>query len=137
MKEKVVVEICCGSYYDARQAVLGGASRIELNSALWMGGLTPTTAVMRMIRKDFPQLQVIAMVRPRGAGFCYNREEISVMQEEAEELLKAGADGIAFGYLKEDRSINVADTLTMVSLIKSYGKEPLTVWRIGKKGYRF
>lgn len=36
---KKVVEVCCGGYYDALQASHGGASRIELNSALHMGGL--------------------------------------------------------------------------------------------------
>ena len=41
---KKTVEICCGSYYDAKQAALGGAGRIELNSALMLGGLTPTLA---------------------------------------------------------------------------------------------
>lgn len=35
---KPIVEICCGSYYDAKQAALGGAERIELNSALMLGG---------------------------------------------------------------------------------------------------
>lgn len=29
-----IVEVCCGSYYDALQAQYGGARRIELNSAL-------------------------------------------------------------------------------------------------------
>ncbi len=34
----IETEICCGSYYDALQAAKGGAVRIELNSALHMGG---------------------------------------------------------------------------------------------------
>ena len=123
MKEKIVVEVCCGSYYDAKEAILGGAKRIELNSGLWMGGLTPTTATMKMIRKEFPQLKVIAMVRPRGGGFCYKKEDVAVMMQEAGELLDAGADGIAFGFLKEDKSINTEDTKNMVKLIKSYKKE--------------
>ena len=36
-----IVEICCGSYEDALNAYRGVASRIELNSALHLGGLTP------------------------------------------------------------------------------------------------
>ena len=46
-----IVEICCGSYYDAKQAALGGAERIELNSALMLGGLTPTTVTLRMVKR--------------------------------------------------------------------------------------
>ena len=34
-----MLEICCGSYYDAVQAACGGAKRIELNSGLHLGGL--------------------------------------------------------------------------------------------------
>ena len=67
---KPIVEICCGSYYDAKQAALGGAKRIELNAALMLGGLTPTEATVAMVKENL-ELKVIAMVRPRGAGFCY------------------------------------------------------------------
>ena len=42
MNKNYTAEICCGSFYDAKQAALGGAKRIELNSALMLGGLTPT-----------------------------------------------------------------------------------------------
>lgn len=34
-----IVEICCGSYEDAYNADRAGAKRIELNSALHLGGL--------------------------------------------------------------------------------------------------
>ena len=37
-----MIEICCGSYEDALNAYYGGAKRIELNSALHLGGLTPS-----------------------------------------------------------------------------------------------
>ena len=45
-----VIEICCGSYYDALMAYKGGAKRIELNSALYLGGLTPTLASLIMTK---------------------------------------------------------------------------------------
>ena len=35
---KAMIEICCGSYQDALAAWKGGAKRIELNSALALGG---------------------------------------------------------------------------------------------------
>ena len=40
---KPIVEICCGSYSDALSAAHAGATRIELNSALSLGGLTPVS----------------------------------------------------------------------------------------------
>ena len=122
MKE-IVVEICCGSYYDAVQAWKGGARRIELNSALMLGGLTPGTATLKLIKQNLPDLKVIAMVRPRGAGFCYTKEEFQVMEAECLELLTAGVDGIAFGCLKEDGTLDLEKNQRMISVIKSYQKE--------------
>ena len=116
-----IVEICCGSYYDAKNAYLGKAKRIELNSALYLGGLTPSVATLRQVKKDF-DLEVICMVRPRGAGFCYNDEDFLIMKEEAKDLLENGADGIAFGILDQDGNIDLKRNQEMIEIIKSYHK---------------
>ena len=41
---KPVLEICCGSFEDVKTAYENGADRVELNSALYLGGLTPSLA---------------------------------------------------------------------------------------------
>ena len=46
-----LVEICCGSYEDALNAYHGGAKRIELNTALHLGGLTPSLASLKLTKK--------------------------------------------------------------------------------------
>lgn len=117
-----IVEICCGSYYDAKQAAAGGAVRIELNSALHMGGLTPTLSTLIMVKEEL-ELQAVAMVRPRGAGFCYNEDEFRVMLAECEMLVSHGADGIAFGCLNEDASLNGEYNKRILEIIKKYQKE--------------
>ncbi len=116
-----IVEICCGSYYDAKNAYLGKAKRIELNSALYLGGLTPSVATLRQVKKDF-DLEIVCMVRPRGAGFCYNDEDFLIMKEEAKDLLENGADGIAFGILDQDGNIDLKRNQEMIEIIKSYHK---------------
>lgn len=118
-----IVEVCCGSYYDAQQAFKGGAPRIELNSALALGGLTPATATLRLVKESMPSLNVAAMVRPRGAGFCYTGEEFLEMETACKDLLENGADGIVFGCLEADASLDQEKNKRMVSLIKDYGKE--------------
>ena len=65
-----------------------------------LGGLTPSLATLKLTKKN-TNLKVITMVRPRGAGFCYNEIEFEVMKEDAKSLLENGADGIAFGCLNK------------------------------------
>lgn len=118
------VEICCGSYYDAKQAFLGGARRIELNSALHLGGLTPSLATL-LLTKKHTDLKVICMVRPRGAGFFYHDEDFETMKEDCRILMKHGADGIAFGCLHQDGTIHEKQTKELVQIIKKYHGEAI------------
>ena len=117
-----IIEICCGSYEDAINAYAGKAKRIELNSALHLGGLTPSIASLVLTKKN-TNLKVIAMVRPRGAGFCYNDIEFEVMKEDARCLLENGADGIAFGCLNKDGTIHKKQTQEMIEIIRQYHGE--------------
>ena len=117
-----MIEICAGSYQDCITAFKAGAKRVELNSALSAGGLTPSIAALRRVKKE-TSLKVICMVRIRAAGFCYDSQDIELMLEDAKFLLENGADGIAFGFLKEDGTIYEKATRQMINLIHSYHKE--------------
>lgn len=115
-------EVCAGSVQDCINAQLGGADRVELNSALHLGGLTPSLAMLRLV-KEKTSLKVVCMDRPRAAGFCYDDVEIETMFEDARILLENGADGISFGFLNSDATINETETKKMVELIHQYQKE--------------
>ena len=115
-------EVCAGSVQDCINAQLGGADRVELNSALHLGGLTPSLAMLRLV-KEKTSLKVVCMDRPRAAGFCYDDVEIETMFEDAKILLENGADGISFGFLNSDATINETETKKMVELIHQYQKE--------------
>lgn len=120
--EPITVEICCGSYYDALEAAAGGAERIELNSALALGGLTPSMGELLLVKRETP-LKVIAMARPRGAGFCYGVEDFKQMFFDCQMMMGHGADGVAFGCLKADGTIDLSQTELMVRVIKEKGGE--------------
>ncbi len=115
----MIVEICCGSYYDALQASRGGAKRIELNSSLHLGGLTPSLGTLKLVKEN-TDLNIICMVRPRGAGFCYNDEDFEVMLKDCELLLENGADGIAFGCLNQDFSLDLNKNKALIDIIKKH-----------------
>ena len=119
---KKIIEVCAGSYQDCMAAYHGKADRVELNSALSVGGLTPSVSALKKVKEE-TTLKVICMVRPRAAGFCYDEDDEMIMMEDARLLLDNGADGIAFGFLNEDGSVKVDKTKEMIDLIHSYHKE--------------
>jgi len=104
-EKKILVEICCGSLEDAIEAEKGGADRVELCSALFLGGLTPSMGSI-IEAKARLKIPFIAMVRPRGGGFCYTDVEMAVMERDTVAACEQGADGIVFGILKADGSID-------------------------------
>ena len=116
------IEICCGSLTDCMTAEKYPVDRIELNSGLELGGLTPSLSTFLLAKEKFTK-KIVCMVRPRTAGFCYNNYEISTMFSDADIFLKNGADGIVFGFLNPNRTIDIDNTKRMVELIHSYQKE--------------
>lgn len=111
----IKLEICCGSVDDVYQAKLAGADRVELNSSMFLGGITPSIGEMKIARKC--DIEIMAMVRPREGGFCYTELEFATMQEDAKALLEAGADGIVFGILKQDGTVDEARCAKMMEII--------------------
>jgi len=101
----ILLEICCGSIDDAIQAQAGGADRVELCSAMFLGGLTPSIGTLQEAKRRL-KIPLIAMVRPRSGGFCYTDAEFATMERDAEAAIEAGAEGVVFGILKQDGRID-------------------------------
>src|SRR5215472_2296548 len=110
--QRILLEICCGSLDDALEAQRGGADRVELCSALFLGGLTPSIGSL-IEAKQCLKIPVMAMDRPRPAGFCYSTVEFAVMERDADLLLQHEADGIVFGILNADGTVDVPRTGVM------------------------
>ena len=120
----IKIEICCGTIEDCICANEFEVDRLELNCALELGGLTPTVTTLKMAKK-LTNLPICCMVRPRTAGFVYTELQIENMMQDAKELLCAQADGIVFGFLNKDHTIDIEHTKKMVELIHSFHHE----WR--------
>ena len=122
MINNITIEICIGNIDDAIKASKYPIDRIELNSALELGGLTSSIETLKYLKAHI-DTPLCCMVRPRGGDFHYSELEYETMLKDAENLLKENADGIVFGFLHEDKSIDMKRTKTMADLIHSYGKE--------------
>lgn len=118
----MLIELCGQSLHDAIMAEQHGIRRIELNSALELGGLSPYTEVLRQTKAQ-TNVRVIAMLRIRAGSFVYTENEIRQMEAIAEELLKAGADGLAFGALHQDLRIQETHTKRIIDKCKIHGAE--------------
>jgi copper homeostasis protein len=98
--------VAVASVEDALAARAGGADRLELNAALSLGGLSPSAGLLAEVRSAV-SLPLVVMARPRPGGFCYSPAEYRVLRRDVEFALANGADGVAFGILTDDGSIDV------------------------------
>lgn len=115
MNNKILIEVCCGSIQDAIEAEKGGADRIELNSNIMFGGLTPSAGAI-IEAKNKLNIPVMVMIRPREGGFCYSKGEKMVMEQDVKIALQCGADGIVFGILKENGEIDLEECKRIIDL---------------------
>lgn len=100
-----ILEVCVDSYASAMAAIAGGADRLELCSALSVGGLTPSAALLWQIRR-ISGIPIRCLMRPRGGDFLYTKEEIAQMAMEMAALRNAGADGFVIGCLTADGELD-------------------------------
>lgn len=120
-----ILEVCVDSYASAMAAIAGGADRLELCSALSVGGLTPSAALLTQIRRG-SDIPIRCLMRPRGGDFLYNPEEIEQMTMEMKVLRDAGADGFVIGCLTADGEL---DGAAMEPLLKEASGLGLTLHR--------
>lgn len=113
----ITIEIGVASVEDALTAKKGGAHRLELSAALALGGLTPSLGLLCEVRRAVT-LPLVVMIRPRAGGFCYSAAEFEVMLHDAETAFAHGADGIAFGVLREDGSLDTLRCRQLATLAK-------------------
>ena len=120
-----ILEVCVDSYVSAMAAIAGGADRLELCSALAVGGLTPSPALLRQIR-EVSKIPVRCLMRTRGGDFLYTPEEIRQMAMEITLLKQEGADGFVIGCLTADGNL---DQDAMKPLLEAADGAGLTLHR--------
>lgn len=121
----MLLEICVDSYASAKAAIAGGADRLELCSALPVGGLTPYTELLRQLR-EASDIPIRCLMRPRAGDFLYTAEELELMRRQVGALKDAGASGFVIGCLTADGTL---DTEAMKPLIQAAGGSHLTLHR--------
>lgn len=113
----ILLEVCVDSVASAIAAQEGGAQRLELCSSLLEGGLTPSAAFTEFAC-DQLEISIMVMIRPRGGDFLYSDEEFAVMQRDIQFAKDAGAEGVVFGLLTAEGTIDSERTKVLVDLAR-------------------
>lgn len=101
-----VLECCADSVQSAVNAEKGGANRIELCSALVIGGLSPSVCLFDEVMKNC-SIKVNVLLRPRFGDFCYDDYEIEIIKNEIKMFRERGANGVVIGVLKPDGTLDM------------------------------
>ena len=104
---KRILEVCVGSVASAKAAREGGAARVELCSALEVGGVTPSLGLIHKVRA-IEGLKLHVLIRPRGGDFLYDEAEVACMEQDIITARKSGADGVVIGALTLEGDIDVS-----------------------------
>lgn len=118
----MIFEICTDSFEGARMAQKFGAKRIELCSALSVGGLTPSPSLTALC-ESIKQIETHVMIRSREGNFVYSAAEIEIMKKDIQLQAEAGAHGVVFGCLTADNTINIQQNIILVEEARKYGLE--------------
>lgn len=111
------LEICVDSLESLLAAQEGGANRIELCSALELGGLTPSYGLMKAAA-ELDDLEIFVMIRPRSGDFYYSDFELETMKKDIEVVKDLGLDGVVFGLQKKDGSLDIEKMANLIKLAK-------------------
>jgi copper homeostasis protein len=112
---KAELEICCPNWRSAQAAEQAGVHRIELCSSLSEGGITPSAGLIQQCVNEL-SIHVHVLIRARAGDFLYSEEELAIMRKDVVFCKEQGVDGVVFGFLNTDGSINIERTREFVAL---------------------
>ncbi|KAG0058213.1 hypothetical protein BGZ89_001471 [Linnemannia elongata] len=110
-------EVCLDSVASAIIAEKTGGKRIELCAGLMEGGITPSAGLIKTVKAK-TSLPIMVMIRPRGGDFCYDDDEFDAMLEDIKLCHTLKVEGVVFGVLLPDGSVDKVRTARLVEAAK-------------------
>jgi copper homeostasis protein len=99
-----LLEVCVADPDSLHAAVAGGAQRIELCSALELGGLTPSPGLMRLaVQAPVP---VHVLIRPRSGDFVFSPAALDAMLADIDAVRGLGLAGVVLGASRPDGTLD-------------------------------
>lgn len=120
MTQEVLLEVAANSLASAIAAQDGGAGRVELCTALELGGLTPSHGQIALAREHL-RIPLYVLIRPRAGDFLYSDDECATMLRDVEACVALGCDGVVVGMLDADGNVDRHRCAELVSAAKGLG----------------
>ncbi len=118
----MIYEVCTDSYDSAQKIAEYPVKRIELCSALSIGGLTPSLALQKKC-SQINGIEINTMIRPREGNFNYSFSEIQIMSNDIKNASDVQMDGVVFGCLTENGNLDKKNTEFLFRIAKENGLE--------------
>ncbi|OHV26905.1 copper homeostasis protein CutC [Rhizobium sp. RMa-01] len=101
----ILLEVCVDSAEGLAAAIEGGAGRIELCSALELGGLTPLPSLMKIAARA--PIPIYAMIRPHAGPFIFGAADEEAMLLDIDAVRAAGLAGVVIGANRLDGTLDM------------------------------
>ena len=109
------IEISTSSLLSVKNAISGGADRVELCSALQLGGITPSKGLIEEAVK-LDKIPIHCLIRPREGNFCYDSSEIKIINSDIIMAKELGCKGVVVGCLNNDYSLDIKTLQNFIDL---------------------
>jgi len=116
----ITIEVCVDNIESLLTAQQSGADRIELCSALALGGLTANAGFVQK-SLDLATIPLYAIIRPRAGDFVYSEQEIDIMVSDIKFMKLLGIPGVVIGALTPDGNIDEAALKRLMSASRDIG----------------
>jgi len=111
------IEICSDSLESILIANKVGANSIELCSCMTVGGVTPSSALIKKA-VEISKIPIHCLIRPREGHFVYNDYEFNTIINDIKYAKENGVKGIVIGVLTEDFKINITQLDKIIKVSK-------------------
>ncbi|MEO0340401.1 MAG: copper homeostasis protein CutC [Bacteroidota bacterium] len=109
------LEACVQTIEEALIAQEKGAHQLEYCAHLELGGTTPSFEEIQAAREKV-DIKIKMMIRPRGGNFVYDGREIEEMEKAIRFCKGLGIEGVVFGVLKEDNTLDLTKIAKLAKL---------------------
>lgn len=112
---KYILETIAFNIESCILAQTSGANRIELCDNPGEGGTTPSYGFIKAAREVL-KIDLFPIIRPRGGNFFYSNDEFEIMKNDIQVCKDLGCDGVVFGLLKTDATVDKERCKELVKL---------------------